>query len=545
MLTKATATTSRLYLRGIEAALQRGNATEHTYRSSLKTLVETLFPGLTATNEPRRSEFGAPDYLISQGTALVVYIEAKDVGELLDKTAKTPQLKRYREGLVNLVLTDYLEFSWFEANELKETAYLARLGPGSKLTIEPRDDQAVFDLLERFMDSTSPTIRSPHELAERMAKLAQLIRAATAQVLKTEGLSGSLPDQLESFKQVLLPGLTSKQVADIYAQTICYGLFAARFNPKGAQPFDQQVVARDPPRTNPFLQKTFYLITDPDLDERIDWAVDEVANLLNRVDIAAILQDFGRRTHQDDPVVHSHEIFLAEYDPKMREARGVYYPTQPVVSYIMRSVDHLLKTAFGLPDGLADRSKITRKSPDGQTTFETHQVLILDPATGIGTFLSSVIANIYEQTYWDEPALWSGYVSQQILARKLWWYYYRKCDRNSRGPGLIELLQELDEYRDEDEDAISSIQSEQIKIELICKPIFDLYQLENPTSFSLPHPWMDYKTVCEVIQAVYFVAVLQHIIASFYQKDLETEGSYSSTTYTNRYLEANATYALI
>ena len=169
------------------------------------------------------------------------------------------------------------------------------------------------------MGATTPTIRSPRELAGRMAKLAQLIRDATAQVLKTEGLSGSLHDQFDSFRQVLLPGLTSDQFADMYAQTICYGLFAARFNHKGAQPFDRSTAARDLPRTNPFLQKTFYSITGPDLDERIDWAVDEVANLLNRVDIAAILKDFGRRTRQEDPVVHFYETFLAEYDPKMRE----------------------------------------------------------------------------------------------------------------------------------------------------------------------------------------------------------------------------------
>ena len=126
MLTKAAVAAFRLYSNEIEAALQRGNATEHTHRSSLKTLVETLFPGLIATNEPKRAAFGAPDYVISQGATPVGYIEAKDVGDTLDKTEKTPQLKRYREGLGNLVLTDYLEFRWFEANEPKGTARLAR-----------------------------------------------------------------------------------------------------------------------------------------------------------------------------------------------------------------------------------------------------------------------------------------------------------------------------------------------------------------------------------------------------------------------------------
>ena len=109
-----------------------------------------------------------------------------------------------------------------------------------------------------------------------------------------------------------------------------------------------QHAAYDLPKTNPFLRQMFGHIAGPDLDDRITWAVDDLAELLARARMDLILADFGKRTRQEDPVVHFYETFLKAYDPKMREARGVYYTPEPVVSYIVRSVDHILKTEFGL-----------------------------------------------------------------------------------------------------------------------------------------------------------------------------------------------------
>ncbi|MEO8971580.1 MAG: type ISP restriction/modification enzyme, partial [Ktedonobacteraceae bacterium] len=129
-----------------------------------------------------------------------------------------------------------------------------------------------------------------------------------------------------------------------------------------------------------------------------------------------ILRDFGKHTRQEDPVVHFYETFLAAYDPKMREARGVYYTPEPVVSYIVRSVDHLLKNDFGLPDGLADATKLKATGPDGACSLETHKVQILDPATGTGTFLHNVIDHIHE-TFKGNKGMWSAYVSQHLLPR--------------------------------------------------------------------------------------------------------------------------------
>ncbi len=262
-----------------------------------------------------------------------------------------------------------------------------------------------------------PTVSNPEELAERMARVARLIRDTIGRAFKTEGAGDSLHQQMKGFREVLIHNLTEEQFADMYAQTICYGLFAARVNHRGSAPFTRRDAAHELPRTNPFLRKLFQHVAGPDLDDEPHaWAVDGLTYLLNRTDIAAILKDFGRSTRREDPVVHFYEMFLAAYDPTMREARGVYYTPEPVVSYIVRSVDHILKTDFKLADGLADASRIKLKDSKGRVTGETHKVLVLDPATGTGTFLYGVINHIFE-TFRRNQGMWSAYVSEHLLPR--------------------------------------------------------------------------------------------------------------------------------
>jgi N-6 DNA Methylase len=410
----------RNYLRKIEKIYQAGIATEHTYRSDLKELLQNLYPGITATNEPKHIKCGAPDFIISNKQTPLGYIETKDIGVSLDQTERSEQLKRYLGSLTNLILTDYLEFRWYVSGELRMTVRLARVGANRKLVPEDGGTEKLADLLQGFMLTQTPTVSNPKELAIRMAALAQLIRNAINLAFKSEEGGGSLHTQMEGFRQVLLPDLTNEQFADMYAQTICYGLFAARCNEKAGITFTREHAAYDIPKTNPFLRKMFNYMAGPDLDERIVWVVDDLAELLNRSEMAAILQDFGKRTRQEDPVVHFYETFLAQYDPKLREMRGVYYTPEPVVSYIVRSVDYLLKNEFELHDGLADYSKIKLVSSDGKLSIDPnkipHKVQILDPATGTGTFLYYVIKQIYE-SFKNNKGIWSSYVSEHLLPR--------------------------------------------------------------------------------------------------------------------------------
>ena len=407
------------YLAKIEHAYKAGNATEHTHRPALKDLLEAFQPGVTATNEPKRIKCGAPDYIITRKDIPLGFVEAKDIGVSLDDTEDSEQLKRYRDGLANLILTDYLEFRWYVSGELRLTARLAKPQVNGKLRAEADGAQQLAELLQSFFAENIPVISSPKELATRMAALARLIRSIIGKTFADEDEQGTLHEQMEGFRKVLLHDLTAEQFGDMYAQTICYGLFAARCN-STEKHFSRTHAAYDLPKTNPFLRKLFTHIAGPELDERIVWAVDNLAELLNRADITAILQDFGHATRQEDPVVHFYETFLGAYDQKMREARGVYYTPEPVVSYIVRSVDAILKMDFKLSAGLADSSKVKLTRPKqrgkGMETIETHKVQILDPATGTGTFLYSVIGQIY-QTFAGNKGMWPGYVQENLLPR--------------------------------------------------------------------------------------------------------------------------------
>lgn len=402
------------YLSEIQAALKAGNATEHTYRPALKNFVEVIAAAqsqeVTATNEPKQEECGAPDYVVAANNIPLGHIEAKDVGKDLDAVEKTEQLKRYRDGLPNLILTDYLEFRWYVFGEYRMTA---------KIDLASGDGgEEVCNLIGEFLKSKIKTIQSPRDLAQRMAGLARLMRDSITVALKEEGKEGELHKQLEGFRKVLIENLSESEFADMYAQTICYGLFAARCNHDGKEPFTRYVAAYELPRTNPFLREIFGHMAGPELDDRVTWIVDDLAELLDRTNTESILKDFGRRTRREDPVVHFYETFLADYNPKLREMRGVYYTPEPVVSYIVSSIDAILKRNFKIEDGLADASmvKVNKTLTGGHT--EAHKVTILDPATGTGTFLREVVERIHSHLKdTGQSGVWSGYVSRHLLPR--------------------------------------------------------------------------------------------------------------------------------
>jgi len=406
----------QVYFQEVNQVYQGQNATEHSYRPALKKLMESLDSGIQAINEPKRIACGAPDFLVKNGVLDVGHIEAKDISVSLKKAEKTAQMGRYFQALGNLILTDYLEFRWYVQGELTLTAALGTIDKNKKIKLDKEGIQEVDQLLQQFLLAKVPQITTPKDLAKRMASLAQLMRDAIKTALNDVDKGGTLREQLESFQRVLIKDLTVEQFADMYAQTICYGLFAARCNTDNVQTFSRETAAFKLPKTNPFLRSIFGQIAGPDLDDRISWAVDNLARILQQTEMAEILKDFGKRTRREDPVVHFYETFLAEYDPKMRESRGVYYTPEPVVNYIVKSVDYILKHKFNISKGLADSKKIKVPNPKGEGTIETHQVLILDPAVGTGTFIHNVIDFIYDK-FKNQRGMWSSYVSQHLLPR--------------------------------------------------------------------------------------------------------------------------------
>jgi len=389
------------YLHTVERALAAGHASEGSHYPALQGLLQSLDGSLTATCLPSRIECGAPDFIITKGLATVGYVEAKDIGKSLDEVERSEQLERYLRSLPNLILTDYLEFRWYVDGERRLSA---RLGTATKEGKVKRDRDGIEDvaeLLTGFLSRQAEVLGTPKELALRMARLAHMIRNLIVSAFETETEDGSLHAQLAAFRDNLIPDLSVEYFADMYAQTIAYGLFAARCTAPDNKGFTRQNAAYLLPKTNPFLRKLFNHIAGPELDDRIAWLVDDLAQVLAQADMEAVLKDFGKRTGKEDPVVHFYETFLKAYDPKVRETRGVYYTPQPVVSYIVHSIDYLLKARFDKPAGLVD--------PD---------VLFLDPAVGTATFLYMVINEIHQALVSQGQAgLWNDYVAGKLLPR--------------------------------------------------------------------------------------------------------------------------------
>ncbi|XZO01486.1 MAG: type ISP restriction/modification enzyme [Microcoleus sp.] len=397
------------YIQSIQNNLQRGS--ERTHYPTIKNLLDNPAASLAAIIEEKGNKAGVPDFTVRRRDLLVGYVEAKDVGLDLNPIEKTEQLQRYRESLNgNLILTNYLEFRWYVDGKSRLTAVLAtRIG--DEITLCNSDK--TLELIEGFLNYTGAAINSPEDLAKQMARLTKSILLATESALQIETETGELHQLKRGFNEILLPDLNDAAFADMYAQTISYGLFAARVghaqNP-GNQVFDRRTAGTYIPATNPFLRRLFNSIIETDLLSKINWAIDDLVELLGRVDMTAILENFGSRTRQSDPVVHFYETFLAAYNSALRKSRGVYYTPEPVVSYIVRSVDAILKNRFNLPLGLADNSK----NPDTQQP----RVQILDPATGTGTFLYGVVDRIYQNL--EDLGIsgsWNQYVQENLLNR--------------------------------------------------------------------------------------------------------------------------------
>lgn len=403
------------YLSALEVALKSGSATEHTYRRALETLLADANSSLTVINEPKHQTCGAPDIIVLRKNVPLGYIETKDIGENLDKVIKTEQLKRYLKGLNNLILTDYLQFRWYVGGEQRLTVQLGTVS-GSRIKTSAKGKEELELLFQNFFTAETISITNPKDFAVRLADSARMLREVLTNAFKRENEDGTLKSQLQSFKQVLMNDISEKEFIDMYTQTIAYGLFSARLNVQAAE-FKRETAAFNLPKTNPFLRKLFASISGPELDdEPYAWAVLDMVELLRKTDTRKVFSGFGVSTKQTDPVIHFYETFLREYDPKTKEIRGVFYTPEPIVSYIVRSLDSILKCDFMLHEGLADTTKVMSKVTYSKPKVELHKTLIVDPACGTGTFLHHVIRLIKDRFIGNE-GMWTSYVSQHLIPR--------------------------------------------------------------------------------------------------------------------------------
>lgn len=430
------------YIKQINEQFGTGIAHEHSYRPMLQQLLSEMLPTFVVTNEPARIECGAPDFIISSSktNTPVFYVEAKDIDDrdLDGRKENKEQFTRYKKSLDHIIFTNYLDFHLYENGEWVKNVRLAEV-QGDKIVLcnENLED---FIALVNHIASTKPSkITSAKRLAVQMAAKARILASTINNAFclaeedsKSAEKNKQLQGQLDAFRKVLINDLTPQGFADIYAQTVAYGMFAARLHDNTPDNFSRQEAANLIPKTNPFLRNIFQQIAGYDLDERIAWIVDDLINVFLATDVQKVMKNYSQKGIHRDPMIHFYEDFLKAYNPSLRKIKGVWYTPQPVVQFIVRAVDEILQRDFELSEGLANYSKFVHevvneqyekrekkfkgKSSSPTIKQEMHRVQILDPATGTGTFLAEVVNQIFDK-FNGMQGMWQGYVNDHLLPR--------------------------------------------------------------------------------------------------------------------------------
>jgi N-6 DNA Methylase len=382
--------------------------TEHTDRAALQSLLlavaKAVESGVSVQHEPKRvADKGAPDFKVTKGGLILGYVENKAIGENLDKVLKSAQIARYKSLSSNIILTDYLHFIWINKDGVRrETLCHAADLETPKFRLREDRVDAVRKLVEGFFSTAPEGIGRAQQLALALATRSKLLRDYLGEELvrqERDHTEGRLYGLFQIFRDQVFHELTIKEFADAFAQMLAYGLFLARLNS------DTQAVTLHNARQ--FVPGSFRLIRElvdflAELDKNeyrdVRWVVEEVLSIVNALNLPAIREDLSfrqrkaisrklrapdeeeHRLFERDPFIYFYEDYLKAYDPAMRKGRGVYYTPPPIVNFIVRAVDDLLKESFRIPSGLADHQRVT----------------VLDFACGTGTFLLEIFQRIFE-----------------------------------------------------------------------------------------------------------------------------------------------------
>ena len=419
------------YIDAVNDIYRKGNGTEVSYRDALSPLLRSLLPNRGVTNEPKPMERNKPDYTITtdpDGGLLIAIVETKKIGagDLAGKkdSGYKEQFDRYKAAYQTIAFTDFLDFHFYDNGAFSDSV---RIGEAVDDGIRPLTENfgKFVALIERLGDAEPQTITSPTQLAQLMAAKARLLQVAAQKFLSSGNAKGStLWELMEGFKRVLMPDTNADEFSDIYAQTLTYGMFAARLHDDTPEDFSREEAARLIPKSNPFLRKLFNHINS-DIEDEIKWPVDDIVRLFAAADVRGIMKDYGKSKKRSDPMIHFYEDFLNAYDAGLRKDRGVWYTPLPVVRFIVRAVDDILVKQFGIADGIASRDMVqievtencdTGKSLTKKVKKTVPKVQVLDPATGTGTFLAECINRIYGK-FLANKGKWPGYVAENLIPR--------------------------------------------------------------------------------------------------------------------------------
>ncbi|MDD5145606.1 MAG: N-6 DNA methylase [Candidatus Pacebacteria bacterium] len=408
------------YIQSISSKFSHAETSEMGYRTDFENLIKEIFEAIKVyriDHDAKAEKGNKPDFVVLKYDVPILYIETKDIGVYLDKVEKSEQMARYY-GYTNLVLTNYVEFRFYRNGiRYEEPIKIANYDIKNRIISPiPENYEHIAKSLVEFTQTYKEPIRSGEHLAKIMGGKAQRIRDNVRQFFVSESdKSIELFHVYETVKKLLVHDLTPDAFSDMYAQTLVYGLFVARYYDESPDTFTRQEARDLVPDSNPFLGHFFDHIVGRNFDKRLEYIVNELCEVFAHSNVKELMGQYFKtdlfdKTHEEpDPVIHFYEDFLKEYDPELRKKMGAYYTPLPVVRFIVRAVDKILEMDFGLVRGLADNVK---------NTAGIHRVQILDPAVGTGTFISAIIRAIYERILKaKQEGSWPAYVHHDLLPR--------------------------------------------------------------------------------------------------------------------------------
>ncbi|EIW2169555.1 N-6 DNA methylase, partial [Campylobacter jejuni] len=375
------------------------NDKEHTHRTALQNLLQAIKDNQDKQNkisikqEPNNDKEGrgAPDFLITKDFLTLGYIENKRVNANLDNIITSDQILKYTKLSPNIILTDYLRFILLSLNDKNEIIICKEVKICSldeiKSVIKNQSlldtkTQELNELFSIFFSKIPNPINSALDFANHLSLRTRILKDELLLSSKNE----TLLSLFNTFKETLYKELSYEEFCDSFAQTLTYSLFLAKLNNDTAKEIDLNNAKKFIPKSFPLIRSMSGFLDDSFENlENIKWLLEEIINIINHIDITSIIKELNKTGEKDlfnrptilsthkDPYLHFYETFLASYDPKLREVRGVYYTPAPVVIFIINAIDEALKQDFNHKKGLSEALD--------------KNITLLDFATGTGTFL--------------------------------------------------------------------------------------------------------------------------------------------------------------